>query len=98
MSDSKHYRSRTIIGAVLGAAGVLVAGQFLPRADANVGSVSGGGGQTIPAIEIREGSIALVEGPGGQYFVVDRQGNAYPVRFRDADAIAPVGSTLLRSP
>ncbi len=99
MSQSKQSVWRMISAGMVGGLVTLVFAQAMnrPEAQAQVGLHSVGKA-SIPAIEIGEGGIALVMGPGFQYFVVDRAGNAYPVRYRDQDATAPVGSTLLQGP
>lgn len=99
MSESRSGMWRMGAAGVAGAVFALVGVHWLSGAQAqSPGGMVLPDGESIPAIEIREGSIALVKGPGNQYFVVDRQGNGYPVRYRDLDATPPVGSTLLRSP
>lgn len=98
MSSSKQSVS-VAVGVVVGAAIAFTAGQWMTDARAQVPGVGGAArDMMIPAVEIGEGSIALVRGPGEQYFVIDRQGNAYPVRYRNEDLTVPVGSTLLRAP
>lgn len=98
MSSSKQSVG-IVAGVIAGAAIAFVAGQWMTEAEAQVPGLGGQGhGMAIPAIEISEGSIALVCGPNGQYFVIDRQGNAYPVRYRNEDLTPPVGATLLRAP
>ncbi|MFG0291949.1 MAG: hypothetical protein ACIAQF_07145 [Phycisphaerales bacterium JB065] len=101
MSESRRSKLQMAAAGIAGAVFSLGAVYWLDSAQAQI---QGGAlpvtdtTASIPAIEIREGSIALVRGPNNQYFVVDRQGNGYPVRFRDQDLLVPVGSTLLTTP
>jgi hypothetical protein len=99
MSETNRTTLRTIGAGVAGAAIALAASQAMnrPVAQAQAGLIPGVH-HSIPAIAIGEGSIALVMGEGNQYFVIDRAGNAYPVRYRNEDGVAPVGSTLLQAP
>lgn len=98
MSSSKQSVG-VAAGVILGVSLTLVAGHWLTEAEAQMPAAGvQARGLTIPAIEIGEGSIALVRGPNEQYFVIDRQGNAYPVRYRNEDLTPPVGATLLRAP
>lgn len=99
MSETNRSVYQLACAGAAGAAIALVAVFAMGRSDAYAqAGFPTTGSDSIPAVEIREGSIALVRGQGNQYFVVDRQGNAYPVRFRDQDLTVPVGSSLLRSP
>lgn len=99
MSETNRTTMRMIGAGVAGAVIALAAAHGLTRSEAHAQSgLLPAGDPSIPAIEIGEGSIALVKGEGNQYFVIDRSGNAYPVRYRNEDAIAPVGSTLLQAP
>lgn len=99
MNESRRSVCRIFASAALGAGLAVFAGEWMSEAEAQVqGGFASADRNAIPAIEIREGSIALVRANGGQYFVIDRQGNGYPVRFRDSDLVMPVGSTLLQSP
>lgn len=99
MSESSRTNLKMIAAGVAGAILALGGVQWLERAEAQVPTLPvAPSSQPLPAIEIREGSIALVRGHGNQYFVIDRQGNGYPVRFRDQDLLVPVGSTLLTTP
>ena len=95
MSRSKQSIG-VVVGLVAGLALAALAGQWMSEAEAQVPAV--GAPAQASAIEISEGSIALVLGPGGQYFVIDRQGNGFPVRFREQDLTMPVGSALLKAP
>ena len=98
MSSSKQSIG-VVVGLVAGLALAALAGQWMSEAEGQVPAVGAPAqASAISAIELSEGSIALVLGPGGQYFVIDRQGNGFPVRFREQDLTMPVGSALLKAP
>ncbi len=99
MSESRQNMFRMMVAGFAGAIVTLGGVHWLERAEAQANGMPLVTSEpSFPGIEIGEGSIALVQGPGNQYFVIDRVGNAYPVRFRDQDLTPPVGSTLLRAP
>lgn len=101
MRDAQNTRLHTpsvIAGALIAIAGIaigalLTTGNAMPRALA----VSPEAGDKIPAIELDQGTNALVVDHRGLFFVIDDNARAFPVRFDETALRNVPGEEILQA-
>lgn len=97
-----HRRTDILLGGALVLAGI-VSGNLLfsekgTQAVAQQASTHAAINPAIPAITLSANELALVKGNGGYYYLVNQQGQAEAVRFRDATLRTVPSESLLLVP
>lgn len=99
MNDLTRARHRAmLVGALIAVLGCFGATALLGGRPAQGQQARTSTGLTLPAVTLSPGQIALVKDASGRFFLIDTQGNAAPVRFRDTVLRDSPGESILLAP
>ena len=97
-----HRRSDILLGGALVLTGIVAGNLLFSNPDTRVAAQQAASHQglnpAIPAITLAGNELALVKGNGGYYYLVNQQGQAEAVRFRDATLRTVPSESLLLVP